>query len=431
MKMNALFAAVALTLALAVSAHAATSTAKSTKPAAATASSAAEAKAALARLAGIYKAAHTLSYSSTVTMAMPGSSVSTIAVKGSIERPNLIRMEIDSGGKMTGLIVSDGTTSYAFDATGNRYTKSPATGSGPAALLAPLAAGAPLIGTPVAEAMFTTAMFVSPEPYDLTTSTGGERVHLSAAPAVLDGRPVTHVVEEMPSQGSTVTLDLYLDKATGLPARVAEDVTQNGKTMEPLREDFATIQASAAPLVASNFAWTPPAGATVFTPPASNQADADTPALAAGTPAPDFDAQTPDGKDVHLSDFKGKVVVLDFWATWCGPCQMSLPRTDKLAQAYQAKGVVFLPICTWDDKTAFEQWVGQHKSMSMQFYFDPAAKDDQSSIANKLYGVQGIPTQYVVGKDGKIVAGFVGYDPSSDPDEKSLQQTLDKALAAS
>jgi thiol-disulfide isomerase/thioredoxin len=253
---------------------------------------------------------------------------------------------------------------------------------------------------------------------------------MSDTPAVLAGRPVLHIVERASSNGASVTLNVYLDKETGLPKRVAEDVDQNGTSFEPLREDFTSITVGQSPLVASNFAWAPPAGASVFAPPPS-QEDSDKPALASGADAPDFAAQTPDGKDVHLSDFKGKVVVLDFWATWCGPCQMALPYTDKIAQTYTPKGVVFLPICSGDTKDAFQKWLGTHKAMFMHFYFDPPDAGGKGNVIGDLYKIQAIPTQYVIGKDGKVIDGFVGYDSQGDPNEVALKSAIDKALSAS
>lgn len=167
-------------------------------------------------------------------------------------------------------------------------------------------------------------------------------------------------------------------------------------------------------------------------PAASIYADAAEPAepaiLANGAPAPDFSVEDVAGHTVHRADFAGKVVVIDFWSTWCPPCQMSLPGTDKIAKKYKAKGVVFIPVCSWDDKSAFTPWVNKRKDWTMTFYFDPAAKGD-NSIAVSLFKVSGIPTQFVVGKDGKIAAGFVGYD--GEESEKSLSEAIDKALAAS
>lgn len=137
--------------------------------------------------------------------------------------------------------------------------------------------------------------------------------------------------------------------------------------------------------------------------------------LAARTPAPDFMVQDKAGGPVKLSDYKGKVVVLDFWATWCGPCQMSLPHTNEVAKQFADKGVVVLAVCVSDTQEAFDAWLPKHPEYdAITFAFDPAKRGGPVG-SGRLYHVSGIPTQYVIGKDGKIVTSFVGYGgPTAD-----------------
>lgn len=120
--------------------------------------------------------------------------------------------------------------------------------------------------------------------------------------------------------------------------------------------------------------------------------------LEAGAIAPDFNAITAAGKPVHLSDFKKKIVVLDFWATWCAPCQEALPRTAVVARDFPE--VVFLGLDTWDAPAAFKEWVARHADLKgMTFATDPTKGGWQ--IAHS-YGVNGIPCQYVIDRDGRI-----------------------------
>jgi thiol-disulfide isomerase/thioredoxin len=147
-----------------------------------------------------------------------------------------------------------------------------------------------------------------------------------------------------------------------------------------------------------------------------------------GSRAPNFTVLSASGAKVSLSHFAHKVVVLDFWATWCGPCQDSLPHTDAIARVYQSKGVVFLPICSWDDQASFTSWRQANASMAMKFYYDPAGQDSASSVATKLYGVNGIPAQFVINKHGQIVASFDGYNEFADPTENALKHAIDKAM---
>lgn len=146
--------------------------------------------------------------------------------------------------------------------------------------------------------------------------------------------------------------------------------------------------------------------------------------LKAGDVAPDFTTTDTAGKAVKLSDYHGKVVVLDFWATWCGPCMASMPHTQEVAAKYRDQGVVVLGSCTSDVRAKFEAWVkdNQAKYPDIHFSFDAAGRSPER-VSHKLYGVQGIPTQFVVGRDGRVAAVLVGYSPG----EVLLEGALAKA----
>jgi thiol-disulfide isomerase/thioredoxin len=132
--------------------------------------------------------------------------------------------------------------------------------------------------------------------------------------------------------------------------------------------------------------------------------------LAIGAMAPDFEGQDLAGKPIKLSDYRGKVIVLDFWATWCGPCKASLPHTQEVARHYKDQDVVVLANCTSDTRKAFEAWLQQNQGdyPDIVFHHDPAEKGPERA-SRKLYGVAGIPQQFVIGKDGKVAAVVDGY----------------------
>ena len=156
--------------------------------------------------------------------------------------------------------------------------------------------------------------------------------------------------------------------------------------------------------------------------PTADAATSDPTLLAKGTLAPDFTVNDPTGKPIHLSDYKGKVVILDFWATWCPPCQASLPHTNEVAHKFASRNVVVLAVCTSDTQKAFADWLPAHKSYDgITFAIDPSASD--KDVAGSLYKVSGIPTQYVIGADGKIVTSFVGYNGPTDELSKAIQQS--------
>ena len=132
--------------------------------------------------------------------------------------------------------------------------------------------------------------------------------------------------------------------------------------------------------------------------------------LPAGTAAPDFTTTRLDGQTVKLSDYRGKVVVLDFWATWCIPCIRSMPHVQKTVGKAKSADVVWLGVCVWDDRKAFEKWVPANDAKyNFTKVFDPAGKDRGTSIASALYRVKGIPTVYVIDRDGRIIDGIVGF----------------------
>lgn len=145
--------------------------------------------------------------------------------------------------------------------------------------------------------------------------------------------------------------------------------------------------------------------------------------LAAGTAAPNFEAEAWGGGKLHLADYKGKVVILDFWATWCGPCQKSMPHIEKVYQMVKGKDIVVLGVCVWDDKEAYQKWVPENKSKyTFKFAFDSAGKDTANSIAAKLYKVSGIPTTYIIDKEGKVADSIVGFSDGDTRVEKALNK---------
>ena len=150
--------------------------------------------------------------------------------------------------------------------------------------------------------------------------------------------------------------------------------------------------------------------------------------LAVGKEAPDFIAIKPDGGEMRFSELRGQVVILDFWAPWCGPCKASMPALDQLYQEVRDQGVTVLGLCVWDTRAAFDKWIASPQvKTTYPLAFDPAGRDtannNADSIASKLYNVTGIPTFYIVDRDGKVAGAFVGNSPQT---KQSLRDTLQR-----
>jgi thiol-disulfide isomerase/thioredoxin len=125
-----------------------------------------------------------------------------------------------------------------------------------------------------------------------------------------------------------------------------------------------------------------------------------------GALAPDFVVYKPNGDKVHLSDYRGKVVVIDFWATWCGPCLAGMPHLQVISEKTTAKNVVVLAVNVLDTKAAFDAWIPKNKKYTFNCLLDPAGRG-RGSVAS-LYGVSALPVRFVIGTDGKIAGSTVG-----------------------
>lgn len=137
------------------------------------------------------------------------------------------------------------------------------------------------------------------------------------------------------------------------------------------------------------------------------------PLLAAGTVAPDITVQDKTGKTTRLSDYRGKTVVLDFWATWCGVCLMSMPHTNEVAKRFADRNVVVLAVNIWDTQAKFNDWLPKLTEYdAMTFAFEPTR---EAGKAGRLYHLSGIPVQYVIDPSGKITNSLSGYGlPTTD-----------------
>jgi thiol-disulfide isomerase/thioredoxin len=120
----------------------------------------------------------------------------------------------------------------------------------------------------------------------------------------------------------------------------------------------------------------------------------------AGQKAPNLSASA-NGKTFSLSDFHGRVVLLDFWASWCGPCRNALPKLKQLQAVYGGDQFVVISIGEDDDRRPWQAFIASHQMTWPQHF------DEKGSI-RESFGIQGLPTYVLIGRDGTVLNRYVG-----------------------
>lgn len=142
-------------------------------------------------------------------------------------------------------------------------------------------------------------------------------------------------------------------------------------------------------------------------------------AVDAGQMAPDFKLSLLDGsKSVKLSDYRGQVVYLDFWASWCGPCRQSLPAMNGLQSDLFRKGFTVLAVNLDEEAAAAKNFLQQFP-VNYPVLADAAGKTPES------FGLQGMPTSYLIDKTGKVALVHQGY---KDGDLREIRQAVQQLL---
>jgi peroxiredoxin len=124
-------------------------------------------------------------------------------------------------------------------------------------------------------------------------------------------------------------------------------------------------------------------------------------ALKEGTRSIDFTLSDLSGKKVSLSSFKGKLVFLNFWATWCPPCRGEMPSMERLYQKLKGQGLAILAVDLQEDAKSVQKFVAEHK-LTFPILLDTDGK------VGATYGARSIPTTYIIGRDGSALGGTIG-----------------------
>ena len=136
-------------------------------------------------------------------------------------------------------------------------------------------------------------------------------------------------------------------------------------------------------------------------------------------PAPDFTLKSTTGDNLRLSEYRGQVVMLNFWASWCGPCRQEMPLLDELHQRYSKAGFTILGVNVENNPEAAQRAL-QEIPVTFPILFD------NDGTVSKLYDISAMPTTYLLDRDGKVRYLHKGYKPGYEIDYRRQIKELIK-----
>lgn len=337
-----------------------------------------------------------------------------------LERPGRFRLRLAGDRKGGGTVVSDGTTLVVHQDGPNRYESAPVPESLAGILENPLVAGMMSIGG--GEAVLRAILADDPGAVLLD---GVSEIAVEGSESV-DGRQCTHLV----ARSGSGDWDLWIAEGDE-PVPVKFSPRLNKMTWGGELVDVATTVtvgdwAFDPAFNAEEFAFSAPEGAEkvdsilAAAEEDSRRRAAGRPSLhpTVGFPAPAAALVGIDGGRFDPAGQKDKIVVLDFWASWCGPCRASLPTVAALCAEYADKGVVFRAVNCKEDAETVKRFL-EEESLAADVVIDPTGE------TMAAYRVEAIPHTVVIGKDGLVQAVHVG---ASEGFDAKLRRQLDAVL---
>jgi thiol-disulfide isomerase/thioredoxin len=131
-----------------------------------------------------------------------------------------------------------------------------------------------------------------------------------------------------------------------------------------------------------------------------------------------------DGQKTKLADYSGKVLVVDLWATWCGPCRQEIPHLVEIAKEYKGRGVEVIGLTSENPETDAETVKMFSESFNINY---PIGWADEEMQIGLMQEHNGIPQTYIIGRDGKVLRHYRGFNPRVVPQMKA---TIEAAISA-
>lgn len=129
------------------------------------------------------------------------------------------------------------------------------------------------------------------------------------------------------------------------------------------------------------------------------------------------------GAPIKLADYSGKVLFVNLWATWCGPCRMETPELVKLHKEYQSRGVEMIGLSTEDPEASAESVMEFMREYDVNYQIGWATREVAQTL---MQGRTSIPQSFIIARDGRILKRFVGFHPETTPPQ--LKKALEEAL---
>jgi outer membrane lipoprotein-sorting protein/peroxiredoxin len=360
------------------------------------------ARAIASRVQATYRALTTYQFDGVMAMtvtAQAGNQTQELPFRTAASEPGRLRIELTNP-MMQMMTISDGKQSWLYAPQLGQYTHTPAGASSPgmtAAIATAMAGGTPLVRYRAITSGLKSARMLSEE----TVEIEGRRVPCYVIEASYASPPDSGV-----QRGPT---KYWIDKARHLVLRDDQTATLKNPKMGGLVElrQVTTFRRARVneKLPDTLFTFRPPPG--------TRKVDQlELPGMAQdseleGKPAPDFTLANLAGKNEGLSGWRGKVVLLDFWATWCAPCRKEMPTIAKLSRRFQGKGLVVVGINVGESAAMASRFANQFK---LDF---PILLDPKSKVADQ-YGASAIPTLVIIDRQGNISSHLVGLRGEQD-----------------